>query len=73
VEEVGVGPEGRVLVEIDPRYIRPTEVDHLQGNASKARDQLGWRFKVGFEELVAMMVDRDLAQVTQSALISVGY
>ena len=39
MEEVGIGAEGRVLVEIDPRYIRPTEVDHLQGDASKARDQ----------------------------------
>ena len=47
-------------VEIDERYYRPTEVDALQGDASKARDALGWTPKVGFRELVKMMVDSDL-------------
>jgi GDPmannose 4,6-dehydratase len=47
-------------VEIDERYFRPTEVDALQGDASKARDVLGWKPKVGFRELVKMMVDSDL-------------
>ncbi len=47
-------------VEIDERYYRPTEVDALQGDASKARDALGWKPKVGFRELVRMMVDSDL-------------
>jgi GDPmannose 4,6-dehydratase len=50
-------------VEIDPRYFRPTEVDHLQGNAGKARRALGWKPKVGFRELVEMMVRADEADV----------
>ena len=47
-------------VEIDPRYYRPTEVDVLQGDASKARNKLGWKAKVTFKELVRLMVDADL-------------
>ncbi len=47
-------------VEIDPRYFRPAEVDLLQGDAGKARSQLGWKPKVGFEDLVKMMVEADL-------------
>ena len=52
-EEKGVdAATGRVLVEIDPRYLRPTEVDHLQGDASQARERLGWTPTVDFEGLV---------------------
>jgi len=47
-------------VEIDPRYFRPTEVNHLQGDASKARNLLGWKPRVRFVDLVRMMVDADL-------------
>jgi GDPmannose 4,6-dehydratase len=47
-------------VEIDPRYFRPTEVDLLLGDATKAREALGWEPKVGFKELVRLMVDSDL-------------
>jgi GDPmannose 4,6-dehydratase len=50
----------REYVEIDPRYFRPTEVDTLLGDATKAREQLGWEPRVGFDELVRMMVDSDL-------------
>jgi GDPmannose 4,6-dehydratase len=50
----------RKYVEFDPRQTRPAEVDILQGDAGKARAVLGWRPKVGFNELVAMMVDADL-------------
>ncbi len=46
-------------VKIDPRYFRPAEVDALQGDASKARAKLGWKPKVGFKELVRLMVDTD--------------
>jgi GDPmannose 4,6-dehydratase len=46
-------------VEVDPRYFRPTEVDHLRGDASKARGALGWKPKVGFRELIEMMVRSD--------------
>jgi GDPmannose 4,6-dehydratase len=51
---------GSTLVEIDPRYYRPTEVDALQADASKARKTLGWEPKVTFEELVQVMMDYDL-------------
>jgi len=51
---------GRVLVEVDPRYFRPTEVDYLVGDPSKARRQLGWRHRVSFDELVEQMVKHDL-------------
>ena len=49
----------RQHVEIDERYIRPAEVDSLLGDATKAREQLGWRPKVDFSQLVSMMVDHD--------------
>lgn len=51
-------------VEIDPRFFRPAEVDLLIGDASKARQQLGWRPRVTFEELVSMMIENDLQQVS---------
>jgi GDPmannose 4,6-dehydratase len=50
-------------VEIDPRYFRPSEVDVLLGDASKAREKLGWEPKVGFDELVRLMVDADMAEL----------
>jgi len=52
-------------VRIDPRYLRPTEVDRLQGDASKAREKLGWKPRVTFTQLVRMMVDADLARVKE--------
>jgi len=55
----------RKYVEIDPRYFRPTEVDHLLGDASKAREKLGWRPRVSFKELVRMMVEHDLELARQ--------
>jgi GDPmannose 4,6-dehydratase len=58
-----LGMDYRQYIEPDPRYFRPSEVDHLLGDASKARRQLGWRPRVGFEELVHMMVDADLEWV----------
>jgi GDPmannose 4,6-dehydratase len=50
-------------VEIDPRYYRPAEVDLLLGDATKAREKLGWRPRVGFTELIQMMVESDVDQV----------
>ena len=50
---------GRVLVEVDPKYFRPTEVYHLVGDPSKAHRQLGWRHTTTFEQLVAEMVEAD--------------
>jgi GDPmannose 4,6-dehydratase len=54
---------GKVLVEIDPRYFRPTEVESLIGDAAKARQKLGWRHKVSFTQLIEEMVDADLKAV----------
>jgi len=50
----------KAFVEIDKRYLRPAEVDHLCGDATKARTKLGWRPQVGFNELVKMMVEHDI-------------
>jgi GDPmannose 4,6-dehydratase len=64
LEETGVeAGSGRVLVEIDSRYFRPTEVDLLCGDASKARAKLGWSHKVSFDTLVREMVESDLEKV----------
>jgi GDPmannose 4,6-dehydratase len=54
---------GRVLVKIDPRYFRPTEVDLLLGDPTKARTKLGWRHKISFDALVQEMVEADLQTV----------
>jgi GDPmannose 4,6-dehydratase len=62
VAETGADPEsGEVLVEVDPRYFRPTEVDVLLGDSTKARKALGWKPKMGFERLVTEMVESDIA------------
>jgi GDPmannose 4,6-dehydratase len=64
IKETGVDAKtGRTLVEIDPKYFRPTEVDILLGDASKARDVLGWKPTVPFSELVKEMVAEDLKTV----------
>src|SRR6185437_15346608 len=61
VDECGVCTKsGRVLVRVDPRYFRPTEVDELLGSAEKARRKLGWSHKVSFRELVREMVREDV-------------
>ena len=62
--ETGVcAGSGRVVVEVDPRYYRPTEVDALVGDPGKARQKLGWRHRTSFSDLVREMVDSDLAEV----------
>lgn len=64
----------RRFVEIDPRFFRPTEVDLLLGDSTKARRTLGWMPKVGFEELVHMMVDADMQLAgREKALRDAGY
>ncbi len=57
---------GEVLVEVDPRYFRPTEVDLLMGDATKARTQLGWRPVTGVRELVREMVQADIRQLSST-------
>jgi len=59
---------GDVVVRVDPRYFRPAEVDELLGDATKARERLGWRPKVGFAELVREMVRADLLLARRDAL-----
>jgi GDPmannose 4,6-dehydratase len=59
--EKGFDRSGRCIVEIDPRYFQPAEVDELKGDASKARDALGWRPQISFEQLVTEMAHADLA------------
>jgi GDPmannose 4,6-dehydratase len=63
-----VGLDWRDHVVVDEKYVRPAEVDLLIGDASKAREKLGWRQEVSFEELVRMMVDSDLALLQKRAL-----
>ncbi len=64
----------REHVEVDANYFRPTEVNELRGDASKAREVLGWRPRVGFEELVRLMVDSDLRLAEQERTLSeAGY
>lgn len=69
VQEEGINAvTGEVLVKIDPRYFRPTEVDLLLGDATKARTLLGWQPKVAFSELVQKMVLEDLEQAKRDVL-----
>ena len=67
--ERGVDQHGRCIVRVDPRYFRPTEVDALQGDASKARTKLGWTARTGFAELVGEMVREDLRAAERDALV----
>ncbi len=57
-----VGRDGREFVEVDPRYFRPTEVDELCGDASKARELLGWRSRTTLPELTRLMLEADLRE-----------
>jgi GDPmannose 4,6-dehydratase len=78
IEWVGSGTDekgldaasGRVLVEVDKRYFRPTEVDALIGDASKARSKLGWQHKISFDDLVAEMVAWDLRTVAAETSVN---
>jgi GDPmannose 4,6-dehydratase len=63
-EHAGLDPDRHVV--IDPSFVRPAEVDHLVGDASKARVELGWEPRVSFRELVEMMVDADLERLERA-------
>jgi GDPmannose 4,6-dehydratase len=65
-----LGLDWKKHVETDPRYLRPTEVDALCGDSSKARNKLGWEPKVSFEQLVALMVDHDLELARQERTLA---
>ena len=68
-EEKGYDMSGRCIIAVDPRYFRPTEVDTLLGDATKAQVKLGWAPKVSFEELVREMVKEDLRSAERDVLI----
>jgi GDPmannose 4,6-dehydratase len=71
VNEIGIDANsGRTIVRVDPRYFRPTEVDTLLGDPSKAREKLGWSAEVTFSELVAEMVAGDLEKARRDALVA---
>jgi len=69
IEEIGMDSRtSRIVVRIDPRYFRPTEVESLLGDAGKALEKLGWTPRISFEEMVREMVAHDLREVERDAL-----
>ena len=72
VSDVNLDPRvnaGDVIVEVDPRYYRPTEVETLLGNPAKAKQKLGWEPKISFEQLVREMITKDLADARKDTLV----
>jgi GDPmannose 4,6-dehydratase len=69
VDEKGINEEtGQIMVAVDPRYFRPTEVQDLLGDAGKARKNLGWKPRITFEQLVAEMVEADMQEAQKDYL-----
>ena len=66
VDEVGRDESGRVIVRVDPQYFRPAEVETLLGDASKARQELGWTPETSFDELVREMVESDFEEAKRN-------
>jgi len=67
-DEVGTDRKtGKTIIKIDPHYFRPTEVDLLIGDPTKARTKLGWKHRISFEQLVDEMIDADLEQIRLEA------
>jgi len=69
LDEKGYDEAGRCIVEVDPRYFRPTEVESLLGDPAKAKKKLGWEPKITFKELVAEMVREDLKTAERDELV----
>ena len=69
VDEKGCDAAGKCIVAVDPRYFRPTEVETLLGDPSKAKQKLGWTPKISFDELVAEMVREDLKSAERDELV----
>jgi GDPmannose 4,6-dehydratase len=69
VEEKGVNEENNnIIVAVDPGYFRPTEVDNLLGDASKAREKLGWEPRISFQQLISEMVTEDMKEAQKDNL-----
>jgi GDPmannose 4,6-dehydratase len=69
VDEKGINEQtGEIMVAVDPRYFRPTEVQDLLGDAGKAREKLGWRPRITFEQLVAEMIEADMKEAKKDYL-----
>jgi len=69
VEEKGYNQHGKLIVSVDPRYFRPTEVESLLGDATKAREKLGWTPRTSFSELVTEMMREDLSGAKRDELV----
>jgi len=69
VNETGIDQHGNIVVKVDPRYFRPTEVETLLGDPTKAKEKLGWAPKISFKELVAEMVREDLKAAERDELV----
>jgi GDPmannose 4,6-dehydratase len=69
VDEKGYDAEGKCIVAVDPRYFRPTEVETLLGDATKAKEKLGWSPKITFKELVSEMMREDLKSAERDELV----
>ncbi|HQU08091.1 MAG TPA: GDP-mannose 4,6-dehydratase [Candidatus Paceibacterota bacterium] len=69
VDEKGFDASGKCVVAVDPRYFRPTEVETLLGDASKAKEKLGWTPKITFDELVSEMMREDLKAAERDELV----
>jgi len=69
VAEKGYNDDGKCIVSVDPKYFRPTEVETLLGDPTKAKEKLGWTTKIKFNELVKEMVVEDLKAAERDELV----
>jgi len=69
VDEIGKDADGKVIVKVDPRYFRPTEVETLLGDPTKAKEKLGWVPQISFQELVTEMVREDFKSAKRDELV----
>ena len=70
-EEIGFDQKtGEVLIEVDPKYFRPTEVELLVGDPTKARTKLGWKHRVNFDELIKEMLNSDMALIERGRVFA---
>jgi GDPmannose 4,6-dehydratase len=70
VDEKGYDASGKAIIAVDPRYFRPTEVETLLGDATKAKEKLGWQPRISFQELVAEMVRADLKLAERDTFVA---